>query len=119
MSRSKPGGLFGPLWVVNEVWVACFPTEASASAAQVTSFMRSLHEPERHKEHGMLITYWKNTNGDGTNGDGTFSDLRSQRAHSKMLLLSRYGPDEPKTKKVLSPFVPSPFVEQFPDHPNP
>ena len=53
---------------------------------------------------------WKNTNGDGTNGDGTFSDFWSRGAHSKKLLLSRYGPDEPKTKKGPSPFVPSPFV---------
>jgi hypothetical protein len=65
-------------------------------------------ESGRAARSGPLI--WKNTNGDGTNGDGTSSDLRSQRAHSKKLLLSRHGPDEPKTKKVTSPFVPSPFV---------
>ena len=50
---------------------------------------------------GTGIVYWKSTN-----GDGTFPDLRSQRAHSEKLLLSRYGPDEPKTKRVPSPFVP-------------
>ena len=69
-----------------------------------------MHTPFAEPPLGARKYNWKNTNGDGTNGDGTFSDLWSQRAHTKKLLLSRYGPDEPKTKKVPSPFVPSPFV---------